>query len=80
MMFEIGKTYTVIKVDGIVLTFKFLGGNPLQIEFNGKIYELLQFISMPPWHRRSISRNIKYWIHTIYKKTKTYYKYEKKYL
>lgn len=48
MMFEIGKTYTVIKVDGIVLTFKFLGGNPLQIEFNGKIYELLQFISMPP--------------------------------
>lgn len=46
MTFEIGKTYTVTKVDGTVLTFKFLGGNPLQVEFNGKIYELLQFIGM----------------------------------
>ena len=46
MTFEIGKTYTVTKVDGTELTFKFLGGNPLQVEFNGKIYEFLQFIGM----------------------------------
>lgn len=46
MTFEIGKTYIVTKADGTVLTFKFLGGNPLKVEFNGKIYDFLQFIGI----------------------------------
>ena len=43
MTFEVGKIYTITKADGTVLTFKFLGGNPLKVEFNGKIYDFLQF-------------------------------------
>lgn len=46
MTFEIGKTYIVTKADGTVLTFRFLGGNPLTVEFNGKIYNFLQFIGI----------------------------------
>ena len=36
MTFEIGKTYTVTKADGTVLTFKFLGAIPLKSNLTAK--------------------------------------------
>lgn len=45
LVFELGKTYTVEKVDGFIITFKFIGGEPACGEIDGKamtIDEILQ--------------------------------------